>query len=196
MIRGGSATGPGTRPGPAADPSPAPAKTSWQPDTPRWWTRPMDWTRLGPPLDVRPLFPVERAAPLDLLAPLEPGDRSRPGAAEPLLLRPVLDTFLRALPHTLRDAGAPEGAAVLVRVSGPAGGRWTATRRAGLWTRCCASWRSCGSNDFGTGAAFPSGPESVRGLWADRGNDVSSFGQNTPCKGQFKAGHDRVGYQG
>ncbi|WP_049576442.1 maleylpyruvate isomerase family mycothiol-dependent enzyme [Streptomyces sp. SBT349] len=40
----------------------------------------MDWTWLGPPKDVRPLFPVERAALLDLLRGLDAADWSRPTA--------------------------------------------------------------------------------------------------------------------
>ncbi|ONK15648.1 maleylpyruvate isomerase family mycothiol-dependent enzyme [Streptomyces sp. MP131-18] len=57
----------------------------------------------------------------------------RPGADGPRLLRPVIDAFLRALPHTLRDAAAAPGTAVTVTVPGPAGGRWTAVRGAERW---------------------------------------------------------------
>ncbi|KUL25935.1 maleylpyruvate isomerase family mycothiol-dependent enzyme [Streptomyces regalis] len=46
---------------------------------------------------------------------------------DPRLLSVVLDTFLRALPHTLRDTPAPVGIQVQVCVAGPAGGTWTAT---------------------------------------------------------------------
>lgn len=57
----------------------------------------------------------------------------RPGAAGPALVRPVLDTFLRALPLTLRHAPAAEGAVVRVSVPGPAGGSWTALRGPERW---------------------------------------------------------------
>jgi hypothetical protein len=46
---------------------------------------------------------------------------------EPRALSTVLDTFLRALPHTLRHTPAPVGTQVRVVVEGPAGGTWTAT---------------------------------------------------------------------
>jgi uncharacterized protein (TIGR03083 family) len=59
---------------------------------------------------------------------------NRPGATEPELLHPVLDTFLRALPHTLRDQPAQDGAVVRVLVPGPAGGAWAAVREDGHWT--------------------------------------------------------------
>ncbi|MGY0057447.1 maleylpyruvate isomerase family mycothiol-dependent enzyme [Streptomyces sp. LZ34] len=58
---------------------------------------------------------------------------NRPGATEPELLHPVLDTFLRALPHTLRDHPAQDGTAVRVLVPGPAGGTWAAVREGARW---------------------------------------------------------------
>ncbi|MFC4011259.1 maleylpyruvate isomerase family mycothiol-dependent enzyme [Nonomuraea purpurea] len=56
----------------------------------------------------------------------------RPGADRPELMRPVLDTFLRALPHTLRELSRPDGAIVRVVVPGPCGGTWQA-RTDGGW---------------------------------------------------------------
>jgi uncharacterized protein (TIGR03083 family) len=46
----------------------------------------------------------------------------------------VLDTFLRALPHTLREVDAPPGTRVRVRIDGPAGGTWTATATGDRWS--------------------------------------------------------------
>jgi uncharacterized protein (TIGR03083 family) len=66
---------------------------------------------------------------------------SRPGATEPHLLHPVLDTFLRALPYTLRDVSAAVGATVRVRVPDVAGGEWTATRDSEGWTLAAESGR-------------------------------------------------------
>ena len=49
-------------------------------------------------------------------------------------LGPVLDTFVRALPHNFRDTEAGEGTAVLVSVSGEAGDDWSLLREGGRWT--------------------------------------------------------------
>jgi uncharacterized protein (TIGR03083 family) len=57
----------------------------------------------------------------------------RPGPTQTEFLAAVLDTFMRALPHTLRDAEAPEDTAVEVTITGPAGGTWTCAREAGHW---------------------------------------------------------------
>ncbi|WP_405501291.1 maleylpyruvate isomerase family mycothiol-dependent enzyme [Streptomyces niveus] len=58
---------------------------------------------------------------------------ARPGADGPELLHPVIDTFMRALPHTLRTEARPDGTSVRFDVTGPAGGRWSAIRHAGRW---------------------------------------------------------------
>lgn len=52
----------------------------------------------------------------------------------PAVRHVVFDTFVRALPHTLRDTVAADGAAVEVTVAGPGGGRWTAVSHAGRWS--------------------------------------------------------------
>lgn len=48
-------------------------------------------------------------------------------------LHPVLDTFVRALPHAYRDVEAAEGAAVLLSVAGEAGDDWTLRSEGGRW---------------------------------------------------------------
>ena len=58
---------------------------------------------------------------------------SRPGLTQPEYLGPVLDTFLRALPHTLRDLTAPEGSILQVTVTGPAGRTWTCQHTPHRW---------------------------------------------------------------
>jgi uncharacterized protein (TIGR03083 family) len=55
------------------------------------------------------------------------------GLTGPQYLGPVIDTFMRALPHTLRNAAAPGGTAFQMTVAGPSGGQWTCTRGAGRW---------------------------------------------------------------
>ncbi|MFI6518162.1 maleylpyruvate isomerase family mycothiol-dependent enzyme [Spirillospora sp. NPDC050679] len=46
----------------------------------------------------------------------------------------VLDTFMRALPHTLRRTAAPEGTQIRMTVDGPAGGAWTVTAAQDRWS--------------------------------------------------------------
>lgn len=48
-------------------------------------------------------------------------------------LFPVLDTFLRALPHTYRTVVAPEGATITFTITGEAGGDWSLQRVDGQW---------------------------------------------------------------
>lgn len=52
---------------------------------------------------------------------------------EPRLFAPVLDTFMWALPHTLRDMAWPPDAALRVLITGDAGGEWWAVRRDDQW---------------------------------------------------------------
>jgi hypothetical protein len=47
--------------------------------------------------------------------------------------RPCLDIFMRALPHTFRDADAPVGSVVAVSITGEAGGNWYVEREASGW---------------------------------------------------------------
>ncbi|MFD6097025.1 maleylpyruvate isomerase family mycothiol-dependent enzyme [Nocardiopsis flavescens] len=56
-----------------------------------------------------------------------------PADLSPEAAGPVLDTFLRALPYTLRDTAAVPGTRARVVVDGPAGGVWTVVRAGGGW---------------------------------------------------------------
>ena len=58
----------------------------------------------------------------------------KPGLKESRTFAPVLDTFVRALPHTFRGVLAPEGALVKLAISGDAGGEWSLVRGDGKWT--------------------------------------------------------------
>jgi uncharacterized protein (TIGR03083 family) len=49
------------------------------------------------------------------------------------LYYPVLDTFIRALPHTYRNVHAADGTLVTVRITGESGGEWTILRRDEGW---------------------------------------------------------------
>ena len=48
-------------------------------------------------------------------------------------LHPVLDAFLRGLPHAYRELAADEGARIVFSVKGEAGGDWTLAREADAW---------------------------------------------------------------
>ena len=57
----------------------------------------------------------------------------RPGADDPALLGPVIDTFMRGLPNALRVHPVAAGATVRVDVQGSGGGTWVATRAPSRW---------------------------------------------------------------
>jgi uncharacterized protein (TIGR03083 family) len=57
----------------------------------------------------------------------------RPPLYDPYFFAPVLDTFVRALPHTFREAAAPPGTIIRVEIAGAAGGVWFLHRRAADW---------------------------------------------------------------
>jgi uncharacterized protein (TIGR03083 family) len=59
---------------------------------------------------------------------------ARPGYMEARYLKPVLDTFMRALPHTYRGVEAPEGTIIDVTVSGNSGDRWLLVRERRTWS--------------------------------------------------------------
>ena len=49
---------------------------------------------------------------------------NRPGIMTPELYHPVLDCFVRGLPHLYRDVDVPEGTLLVLEISGECGGRW------------------------------------------------------------------------
>lgn len=62
----------------------------------------------------------------------------REAVGQPLLMQrrwlfPVLDTFLRGLPHAYRAVEAADGTSVTVMILGDAGGRWTIVRKSPVW---------------------------------------------------------------
>jgi len=58
----------------------------------------------------------------------------RPPLYDPYFLSPVLDTFVRALPHSFRHTTAPQGTVVRLEISGEAGGVWLVHREPQAWT--------------------------------------------------------------
>ncbi|MGH3209734.1 MAG: maleylpyruvate isomerase family mycothiol-dependent enzyme [Trebonia sp.] len=56
------------------------------------------------------------------------------GLMSPGYAGPVIDTFMRALPHTLRNVAAQEGTALQMTVTGPGAGEWACTRDADRWS--------------------------------------------------------------
>jgi hypothetical protein len=58
---------------------------------------------------------------------------SRPGIMTPDLYHPVLDCFLRGLPHLYRDMEAPAGTVLQVEIAGECGGQWFLSRQDDRW---------------------------------------------------------------
>jgi hypothetical protein len=56
-----------------------------------------------------------------------------PGLTSRRWLHPVLDTFVRALPHVYHDVGAPEGTQVQLHITGEAGDTWMLRRERAAW---------------------------------------------------------------
>ena len=54
--------------------------------------------------------------------------------SDPQWLGVVLHVAMYALPHAYRDITAPAGATIAIRISGPASGEWSLSRRSGTWT--------------------------------------------------------------
>lgn len=58
----------------------------------------------------------------------------RPALYDPYFLAPVLDTFVRALPHAFRHTTAPAGTSVRFEIAGDAGGVWYLYKAEDAWT--------------------------------------------------------------
>jgi uncharacterized protein (TIGR03083 family) len=58
---------------------------------------------------------------------------NRPGIMTRDLYHPVLECFLRGLPHVYRDVDAPDGTSLLLEISGECGGRWLLSRESKRW---------------------------------------------------------------
>jgi uncharacterized protein (TIGR03083 family) len=62
---------------------------------------------------------------------------NRPGIMTRELYHPVLDCFLRGLPHAYLDVDAPRGTNIVVDISGDCGGTWVLSRDAAGWRFVC-----------------------------------------------------------
>ncbi len=57
----------------------------------------------------------------------------RPGLKDRQFFAPVLETFVRALPHTFRDTYASRGTSIDLLIAGEAGGEWSLRREQEAW---------------------------------------------------------------
>ncbi len=57
----------------------------------------------------------------------------RPGCTEAYFLKPVLATFVRALPQTYRQVEAALGTCVRLTITGDSGGEWSVAREGATW---------------------------------------------------------------
>lgn len=57
----------------------------------------------------------------------------RPGIMTRELYHPVLDCFVRGLPHSYRDLEAPVGTTLILEISGECGGTWALSKDADTW---------------------------------------------------------------
>ena len=70
---------------------------------------------------------------------------NRPGIMTPELYHPVLDCFLRGVPHLYRDVEAPPGTAIVLEIVGDCGGQWCLRRHRSGWYFDSAATRDAAS---------------------------------------------------
>jgi uncharacterized protein (TIGR03083 family) len=75
---------------------------------------------------------------------------NRPGIMTPELYHPVLDCFVRGLPHVYRDVDAAIGTALLLEISGECGGQWLLSKKSKQWDFVKAS-----NGDFAARVTIP-----------------------------------------
>jgi uncharacterized protein (TIGR03083 family) len=64
---------------------------------------------------------------------------NRPGIMTPELYHPVLDCFMRALPHAYRNMDAQAGTLLQFAIRGECGGTWRLRREGSAWRLTCAA---------------------------------------------------------
>ncbi len=70
---------------------------------------------------------------------------NRPDLMTPELYHPVLDCFLRGLPHAFRNVAAPTGTTILIEISGDCGGQWSLAKGPLAWSLIRNSAAGCKS---------------------------------------------------
>ena len=75
---------------------------------------------------------------------------NRPGIMTPGLYHPVLDCFMRGMPHHFRNVEAPTSTVVLVEITGECGGLWYLSKGPTGWSLTNAS-----TEDFAARVAIP-----------------------------------------
>jgi uncharacterized protein (TIGR03083 family) len=75
---------------------------------------------------------------------------NRPGIMIPELYHPVLDCFMRGLPHAFRRTRAIPGTLLLIEISGECGGQWCLLRETNYWQLTTPS-----PDDFAAKVAVP-----------------------------------------
>jgi uncharacterized protein (TIGR03083 family) len=75
---------------------------------------------------------------------------NRPGIMTRDLYHPVLDCFMRGMPHHFRDVEAPAGTALLLEITGECGGLWYLSSGTTGWSLAKPS-----SGDFATRVTIP-----------------------------------------
>jgi uncharacterized protein (TIGR03083 family) len=57
----------------------------------------------------------------------------RPGLKDRRFFAPLLDTYMRGVPHAFRDTPAPDGTHIRIEITGDAGGAWSLVRTNARW---------------------------------------------------------------
>jgi len=105
---------------------------------------------------------------------------NRPDIMTPDLYHPVLDCFLRGLPHLYRGVDAPIGTLVLVEISGECGGQWFLYKGPARW--------DFGAHPIGEPAARVTIPQDLAWRLFTKGIDRHSARSHVEIKGDRNLG--------
>jgi uncharacterized protein (TIGR03083 family) len=105
---------------------------------------------------------------------------NRPGILTPELYHPVLDCFMRALPHTYRDVPAGPGTLLQFDVSGECGGTWWLFRDGHAWRLV--------KDSFGQLASRTTIPQAIAWRIFTKGIDQTSAAAEVAVEGDSTLG--------